>query len=128
MTKLLIKTITPPAALDSRGFIADAFKALAKGAILGYSAASAGATLDADDFIHINSTANAAIVIPDACSDNEGKVYIVQFTNATVTTAAIKDTTGNHVAAPVAQYDIMFCISTGAAWVAIGFDGCATTA
>ncbi len=97
--------------------IAQALRILSKGFAWKVSTASAKTTLTMDDYIHINS-GNVDVVVPTASADNIGKMFIIQFTNATCDATNIIDDskTPNSIvaAAQIAQYNVFILVSAGA--------------
>ncbi len=100
---------------DSR--IAEALRILSKGFAWKVSAGSAETTLTMDDFIHINS-GNVDVIVPQASADNIGKMFIIQFTNATCNATDIVDDDAGGAntivgASKVAQYNTFILVSAG---------------
>lgn len=95
--------------------IEDIGQILAKGIAL-VKTASAAVTLTLNDCVCINS-GNVIVSLPIAVPDNKGKVFVVQFTNGTLTTsgiADISDTPKTIVAAgSISQYHVYICVSAG---------------
>lgn len=128
MTKSLSDIVLGAIPIDDQARISNAIVALAKGFCAGFSTGSTKTTLTLDDFIHINS-GDVDVVVPEAAAANKGKIYIIQFTNATCSATDIVDDktspTSIVAAAQITQYDIFILISDGAAWKVIGIAGAA---
>ena len=128
MTKNLLDVVLGAIPIDDQARISDAITALAKGFCAGFSTGSAKTTLTLDDFIHINS-GDVDVVVPAAAAANKGKMYIIQFTNATCSATNIVDDktspTSIVAADKIEQYDIFILVSDGAAWQVIGIAGAA---
>lgn len=123
-----------PIPIDDQGRMFEALSALFKGLVTTpIISASATPALTMDDCFLIASAADAVVTVPTASEANAGKVFVVQFTNGTVTNAQVNDSEVSPGAVVVAnaQYDIFVLISMGSpslgsnGYFVLGIDGCA---
>ncbi|HQN72899.1 MAG TPA: hypothetical protein PLB16_05755 [bacterium] len=119
--------------IDDQNRIGSALHLLLKGVGKARIATGTTDTLTMDDCFLIASAANAVITAPVATEENKDKLFVVQFTNSTVTDAQVNDDADTPAAIVVAnaQYDIFIMISLGDpslgsnGYFVMGIDGCA---
>lgn len=129
----LSNTIERAIPIDDQNRIGAALQLLLKGVGKARIAAGATDTLTMDDCFLMASAANAVITAPVATEANKDKMFIVQFTNSTITNAQVNDDADSPAAIVVAnaQYDIFIMISLGDpslgsnGYFVMGIDGCA---
>jgi len=111
----LSNTIERAIPIDDQNRIGSALQLLLKGVGKARIATGATDTLTMDDCFLIASAANAVITAPVATEANKDKLFVVQFTNATITNAQVNDDATIPAAIVVAatRYDIFAMISLG---------------